>query len=369
MRAVLEEKAPSLLDSNGGCSKVSVRHGAYLLEKADMSYRKKNSSKIMPPPADVADARNKFYTDLTSAFDEPVDERLVLNFDQTMQLFNPSRGYTWEKRSSPRVQIAGSKEGFTLLLVVAASGIVRAQLIFDGKTAASLPTIAPGALLHYEQTPNHWSNEATTLKMWNSVILPYIASRRSALNRPDAPAVVLADAFPAHWTPYVMALVASQQSIAYIAVPDNLTHVFQPLDLGIIAAMKNTVLRRQDEFLQGELQAAIREGRSIVLSKSKPVLRNRVTMFIKEALYDDAVCAASCCRSGFARAGVIRVLFGDSEAIPDVDAVVPPLLCSECAEPAIARDFVPACSCFANIDAAVLCDGCFHNHSTLCPHD
>ena len=82
------------------------------------------------------------------------------------------------------------------------------------------------------------------------------------------------------------ALVQETDAIAYIAVPDCLTHIFQPLDLGIIAALKNSVLRRRDDFLESEVRTAVRENRAVVLSKSLPVLRDRVATWIKEALVD-----------------------------------------------------------------------------------
>lgn len=42
MRAVLEEKAPSLLDNHGGAAKLTPRGAAKWLAAADMSFRKKN---------------------------------------------------------------------------------------------------------------------------------------------------------------------------------------------------------------------------------------------------------------------------------------------------------------------------------------
>ena len=74
--------------------------------------------------------------------------------------------------------------------------------------------------------------------MWKTIILPHIAARRAALSQPSAPAIVLADAFAAHWTKAVRDLVAARERIAYVAIPDSLTHLFQPLYLGSTAGMK-----------------------------------------------------------------------------------------------------------------------------------
>ena len=367
VRAVLEEKSPSLLHTHGGAAKVSVRSGGNLLAANDMSYRKRTSSRIIPPVDVMENARDSFYQDLRDCWPGcDVDHSLVINFDQTFQLFHPDRGYTWEKKGSTRVQLIQHREGFTLLPVVSAAGIVGAQLIFDGSTPLSLPTVASGSLLHFLQTANHWSDESTTIKLWKGIILPHIAARRTALGQPRAPAIVLADAFGAHWTKAVKDLVSKEDCISYICVPDSLTHVFQPLDLGIIAALKQSVLRRQDEFRANEIRVAIRENRGVVLSKSKPVLRNRVTMYIKEALEDPNICAASCCWSGFARAGVTRVLYNDQDVVPDVDETVPLRTCDDCGESARFLCDTPTCSCFEEDARPVLCEGCFYNHCNLC---
>ena len=97
------------------------------------------------------------------------------------------------------------------------------------------------------------------------------------LGKPNAPAIVLADAFSAHWTKAVTDLIAQETAVAYIGVPDCLTHLFQPLDLGVIG-IKQSILRRKDEFLEHEVQTAIREGREVVLSKSRTILRERLAM-------------------------------------------------------------------------------------------
>ena len=179
----------------------------------------------------------------------------------------------------------------------------------------------------------------------------------------DAPVLVLADAFPAHWAPGVKELVARQRGVSYVAVPDSLTHLFQPLDLGM---MKASIQRRKDEFMESEVATAIREGRGVVLSRSRPVLRNKVTLWIKEVVADPTICAAKCCKSGFARAGLSRLLYNDTDVVPDVDVVVPPPVCEECGELGQLRDELPVCDHFFGSETAVLCTGCLTNHRTLC---
>lgn len=366
-RAVVEEKAPSLLERHGGAVKFSVATGGRLLAACDKSFRKRTSSRIIPPDADVEVARDTFYAQIKDAFpDDFPDPSLVVNYDETFHLYNPNRGYTWEKRGASRVQLTESKDGFTLLPVVAANAMVGAQLIFGGSTAAVLPRLPPGPFLQYAFTDSHWSNEGTVLSLWKEMIVPYINRTRTALGDDNAPALVLADAYPAHWSPRVTEFVASVQGVVYVAIPDSLTHLFQPLDLGIIAALKQTIQRRKDEFLEKEVATAVRENRAVLLSKSRPVLRENVTMWIKEAVADEHICAERCCISGFARAGIMRLLYGHDQVSPDVDTVIPPRRCDECGELGFMCHELPNCEHFQNVESACLCDGCLHNHRNMC---
>ena len=363
-RAVLEEKAPSLLDTHGGPAKLSVSGGSKALARSGKSWRKKTTSRIIPPADSLADTRDAFYKKLSDCFPgENIPPGLLLNFDQTFQMFNPCRGYTWEKRGADRVQVSARKDGFTLCPVVSAVGVVGAQLIFSN---ARYPTIHPGPLLRFTHTPNHWSNEGTTIALWKTIIKPHIDITRLAMGQGDAPAIVLADAFAAHWTPAVLEVVNGIGNVAYVCVPESLTHLFQPLDLGIIAAIKQSVLRRKDEHAEEEIRTAVRENRGVVLSKSIPVLRDRVTMYIKEALSDSRICAETCCKSGFDRAGISRLLFGD-DAPADIDRYVPQRACEECGEAAPVVLPEPDCGCFHDRATPVLCAGCHYNHNNLCP--
>lgn len=366
-KAVISEKAPSLLEEHGGPLRMVARTGARMLAAQDKSFRKASSSRVLPPLEDVAAARDKFYSDIVEAFPGQLPSLdMIINFDQTFHLYNPTRGFTWEKRGADRVALRQDKDGFTLLPVISSVGMIGAQLIFGGSTQQVFPKVDPHPVLHYTCTPNHWSNGQTTVALWKEIILPYIAAKRVAVGDPKAPVLVLADAFAAHWCPSVTELIEAEESIAYIGVPESLTHLFQPLDLGVIAALKNTILRRKDDFLQKEVQTAVKENRTIVLSRSRPVLREKLTMWIKEALMDPVICAEKCCKSGFERAGVLRALFGEQSCDPDVDSLIPRVMCDECGEPGIRRWRLPPCAHFAQMFSVALCDSCVTNHATLC---
>lgn len=367
-RAVLDAKAPSLLARHGGAAIISQSTGQRLLAAAGKSYRKGTSSRVVPPVEDLENARDQFYKDVRDAFPNELPTLdMILNFDQTFHLYNPNRGFTWEKRGADRVPLRQSKEGFTLLPVISVMGIVGAQMIFGGLTEAVFPRVDPGPLLHFCHTESHWSNTQTTVALWQKVILPYVRARRAAAGNDDAPVLVLADAFSPHWCPEVKAIVEGENNIHYVCVPESLTHYFQPLDLGVIAAMKKSILRRKDDFLEKEVATALREGRAVVLSKSRPVLREKVTLWIKDLLVDPNICAERCCRTGFERSGVLRALYGaDVAPNADVDSVIAPPTCDDCGELGQRYWELPGCEHFQNSDSAVLCGGCMANHNSLC---
>lgn len=367
-RAVVSQKAPSLLERSGGNLKISINTGQRLLASAGKTFRKGTSSRVVPPVSDLADARDKFYADIREAFpDQLPTADMVINYDQTFHLYNPNRGYTWEKRGADRVPLRKNKDGFTLLPAISATQVIGAQMIFGGGTSAVHPRVDPGPLLRYYHTDSHWSDERTTLALWQDIILPYVAAQRVSSGDPTAPVLVLADAFPAHWTSAVKGLVEQQTAVSYIAIPDSLTHYFQPLDLGVIAGIKNSVLRRKDDFLEHEVATAVAEGRGVILSKSRPVLREKLTLWIKETLSDPDICAESLCRMGFQRAGVFRVLYGEEGAhCPDVDNVVPAPTCDDCGEIGFAQRLLPNCVHFTDVDSAILCAGCMDNHTNIC---
>ena len=174
-RAVLDAKAPSLLARHGGAAIISQSTGQRLLAAAGKSYRKGTSSRVVPPVEDLENARDQFYRDIRDAFPHELPTLdMILNFDQTFQLYNPNRGYTWEKRGADRVPLRQSKDGFTLLPVISVSGVVGTQMIFGGLTEAVYPRVDPGPVLHYCHTESHWSNAQTTVALWQKIILPYV---------------------------------------------------------------------------------------------------------------------------------------------------------------------------------------------------
>jgi hypothetical protein len=132
----------------------------------------------MPSDEHIAAMRDRLHGAIVSAF--PAAKKpvlvLVLNFDQMFLLYDggTTRKRTYAKKGSKRVTLADPKDGFTCMVCISMEGVVGSQLIFGGKTSAVHPTVPPGKFLHYLHNITHWSNEETTLLLFEELIKPYV---------------------------------------------------------------------------------------------------------------------------------------------------------------------------------------------------
>ena len=112
------------------------------------------------------------------------------------------------------------------------------QLIYNEKTAKSLPNVDfPDGffLLHNEK---NWCNETETIRLVNNVLVPYIkrVKEEKALPR-DQKSLLIWDAFKAQSTTKVEDTLASY-GIKTVMVSKNMTHLLQPLDLTTNGSLK-----------------------------------------------------------------------------------------------------------------------------------
>ena len=85
---------------------------------------------------------------------------------------------------------------------------------------------------------SHWSNEKETLRLLKEVIEPYLSKKKKELGLPDSQkALLIWDVFKAQSTEDVMEELETQ-GIKDVPVPNNMTHLLQPLDLTTNNAVK-----------------------------------------------------------------------------------------------------------------------------------
>ena len=147
-----------------------------------------------------------------------------------------------EKIGESKVAINGmaDKRNITAVLSVALDGtFLPPQLIYTGLTARSQPTVQFPENFHVTQNAEHWSNEDTMIQFLENIILPYVEQRRTSLNKPDMPALLIFDCFKLHIVQSVVQKMTDNNCI-FIKVPENMTDYLQPLDVGINKPVKDS---------------------------------------------------------------------------------------------------------------------------------
>ena len=126
----------------------------------------------------------------------------IMNLDQTPLKYIPVSHHTLAKKGNKSVAIAGSsdKRSITGTFTITLDGkFLPLQLIYGGKTKQSL--------LRYK-----------------------FPEERDCLNKPNQPALLILDVFRGQMTKDVTDLLL-QNKIFFVKVPNNMTQLFQPLDL------------------------------------------------------------------------------------------------------------------------------------------
>ncbi|MCG8621549.1 MAG: hypothetical protein MJE68_06055 [Proteobacteria bacterium] len=116
--------------------------------------------------------------------------------------------WTIEKKGAKRIEIAGVEDKRQITAVFAATAVgdfLPIQVIYQGKTAASLPTFTFPDDWSIMYTPNRWANEQTTKAYIEKIILPYVKEKRQQLGlEDDHSALVIFDAFKGQCTEEVL---------------------------------------------------------------------------------------------------------------------------------------------------------------------
>ena len=91
--------------------------------------------------------------------------------------------------------------------------------------------------------PKHYSNTLESIKIIGKVVIPYVNAQHEILSNPNQAALIIFDAFRGQITgEFTLHLL--QNNIYFAKVPNNMTQLFQPLDL--------TVNRHSKKFIKNE---------------------------------------------------------------------------------------------------------------------
>lgn len=217
----------NLLEINGGHISLSKEWAISALKR--MGYvKRKASTKMSVKPDDFETMKHQFLFDISCITDiEEIPSALIVNLDHTglNYMYVPVGQWTMAKEGSTRVAITGinDKRQITAVFAGTMSGdFLPPQIIYSGKTAKCLPSVAFPTDWDITYTHNHWANESTTESYINKILVPYFAKAREELKLdPTYPALVIFDRFKGQCTAKIL------------IIPPNCTDRLQPLDLSV----------------------------------------------------------------------------------------------------------------------------------------
>ena len=165
---------------------------------------------------------------------EEYDPELIYNWDETGLYFRliPSATYTApneQRRRTRGTKAQKAKDRVTLITCTNAIGTHKIPLAMIGKAAQPRCFRTSPSPLPYNSQKNAWNDHVLTKWWFHDVFLPAIRKRTSR------PVILIADNFGSH--DETDAALQDPQ-VKWVLLPPNCTSVHQPMDQGIIAAIK-----------------------------------------------------------------------------------------------------------------------------------
>ena len=107
--------------------------------------------------------------------------------------------------------------------------------------------------------PKHYSNTLESLKSIDEVIIPYVNAQREILSNSNQAALIIFDVFRSLITDEVTSHL-SQNIIYFVTVPNNMTHLFQPLDLTVNGHCKKFMKNEFAKWYMQQVDNALQVG-------------------------------------------------------------------------------------------------------------
>ena len=158
-----------------------------------------------------------------------------MNLDQTSLKYVPTMNHTMTKKNSSSVPITRSsdKRSITGTFIVILEGqFLPTQLIYGGKTLQSLPKFEFPDSFSLSMNPKLFSNTQGSIKVVMEIVVPYVENQCKELPKPDQAALLILDVFHGQITEDVTFFL-QKHNILLVLVPNNMTSVFQSLDLTV----------------------------------------------------------------------------------------------------------------------------------------
>ena len=229
------------------------------------------------------------------------------------------------KCNTKSVSIAGSsdKRSITETFVVTLDGrFLPMQLIYGGKTQQSLPRFKFPDGFSLSCNPKHFSNTDESIKLIEEILLPYINDQRKALGKPEQTALLIMDVFRGQITDDVRNLL-KQNNIHVVLVPDNMTQLFQPLDLTVNKHCKSFLKKLFSKWFSQQIENQLYLGKEVEdidikfqLTTIKPLHAKWLVEFYNEMT---AETGSKVIINGWKASSIYDVLKMGSSSLPSID--------------------------------------------------
>ena len=260
---------------------VTESWGRSFLSRIGFRRRAATTSKVEIPESTKKEAGIQYHYRITNIVKKHnIPPSLVLNSDQTPSKYVQVGRFTMAPQGSKKVGKVGSddKRTITLTFTVTLDGkILPFQIIYKGKTQQSIPKVKFPEGFSLSANIKHHSNTEEVLKHLKEIVIPYVNAERRKLGKPDQVALLIWDVFRGQTTADVSNLL-TENKILCEYVPNNMTDVYQPLDLTVNKWVKNKIMNRFNNWYRIELNSELDSGKSLdevnikfQLSKMKPL--------------------------------------------------------------------------------------------------
>ena len=166
-------------------------------------------------------------------------------------------------KSVPLVGKGKSKQITGTFAISQTGDFLPIQLIYEGKTRRCLPSTDFPKEFNITLTKNHWSNEEKAIEFIETIILPFLTSKKEKLGLPqDQKSMLIFDVFRGQTTQKVTDFI-EENNCVILHVPNNMTNYFQMLDLNVNGHAKEFLKKKFENWYAEEVQKQLNTGKDI----------------------------------------------------------------------------------------------------------
>jgi hypothetical protein len=154
----------------------------------------------------------------------------IFNMDESGYILAKASDTTFADRGAHDAAVNGhsQREQVTVVETVSMQGeLLPRQVIFGGATSAVFPPARDG--MFYAFSKSHWANKDTIIQWFDDVMLPHLSKLRSSPNHKHQHALLLLDAYSAHFNEAFLRH-AARSGVRVIQIEPCYTSLLQPCD-------------------------------------------------------------------------------------------------------------------------------------------